>query len=102
MSKATEKKMDELHGALAQSLLTMTQVREVTKTDKEGAPYVETVDPSPAALAVAAKFLKDNSIFSTPEQSGAMDELKSQLARRRPSAKDIKDAMSAIGNGLLN
>lgn len=80
----------------------MTQVREVTKTDKEGAPYTEMVDPSPAALAVAAKFLKDNSIFSTPEQSGAMDELKSQLARRRPSAKDIKDAMSAIGNGLLN
>ena len=101
MSKASEEKLSELHGQLAETLTDMIQVRTVTKYDKEGEAYDETVEPSPAALAVAAKFLKDNNITATPSQSGAVDELKDKLAKRRPSRQDLKDAMRGLGNELL-
>lgn len=83
----------------------MVQTRTITKVDKEGEQYEEVIEPSPAALAVAAKFLKDNSIFSAPEQSGAMDEMKEQLEKRRAQRKvtqrDLQQALAQVGNDLL-
>ena len=107
MSKASETKLNELHDQLARTLITMTAVREVEEVVGEGEDAVritKTVDPSPAALAVAAKFLKDNSIFSTPEQSDALTDLQNQLKQkqaRRPSSRDLKEAMGKIGQELL-
>lgn len=107
MSKASESKMNELHEQLAQTLITMTQVREVEEVVGEGedaVKVIKTIDPSPAALAVAAKFLKDNSIFSTPEQTDALAELQDKLKQkqtRRPSSRDLKEAMGKIGQELL-
>ena len=107
MSKASESKLNELHDQLARTLITMTAVREVEEVVGEGEDAVrvtKTVDPSPAALAVAAKFLKDNSIFSTPEQSDALTDLQNQLKQkqaRRPSSRDLKEAMGKIGQELL-
>lgn len=101
MSKASEKQMDTLHGALAKTLTRMVEVRTIHKVTSDGDPVEEEVEPSPAALAVAAKFLKDNSIFSTPEQNNALAELGDKLRKRRPSAQDLKDAMKSIGNDLL-
>lgn len=107
MSKASETKLNELHDQLARTLITMTAVREVEEVVGEGEDAVrvtKTVDPSPAALAVAAKFLKDNSIFSTPEQSDALTDLQNQLKQkqaRRPSSRDLKEAMGKLGQELL-
>lgn len=107
MSKASESKLNELHDQLARTLITMTAVREVEEVVGEGEDAVritKTVDPSPAALAVAAKFLKDNSIFSTPEQSDALTDLQNQLKQkqaRRPSSRDLKEAMGKLGQELL-
>lgn len=107
MSKASEHKLNELHDQLARTLLTVTAVREVEEVVGDGEDAVritKTVDPSPAALAVAAKFLKDNSIFSTPEQSDALTDLQNQLKQkqaRRPSSRDLKEAMGKLGQELL-
>lgn len=105
MSKAPETKLNELHGQLAETLTKMVQVREVEKVDKEGEVVIETVEPSPAALAVAAKFLKDNSIFSTPEGDSKLDALKDAVAARRQrrnvTQADLKDALGGIGKELL-
>lgn len=105
MDKATEAKMNALHATLAESLTRAVQPRTVTVQGKgeDAEPYEETLEPSPAAMAVAAKFLKDNSIFSTPEQSSALDELQQKLdnRRKRPSKQDLKDALGQIGSELL-
>lgn len=109
MSKATEDKMNKLHGQLAETLTTMVKVRTVIRTDKEGNEYEEDVDPSPAALAVAAKFLKDNAVTMTPEQSTAVDELEDALTKRRAANKgrakvtkaDMDAALKAVGSSLI-
>lgn len=109
MSKASENQMNVLHGRLAQTLTTMVSARTVTKRDAEGNEYVEEVDPSPATLAVAAKFLKDNAVTMTPEQSEATDELAQALEARRLASKqrlritqaDMKEALAKVGSGLL-
>ena len=105
MSKAPETKLNELHGQLAETLTKMVQVREVEKVDKEGEVVIETVEPSPAALAVAAKFLKDNSIFSTPEGDSKLKSLEEAVADRRQRLgivkADLKDALGSLGKELL-
>ena len=108
MSKASETKLNELHDQLARTLITMTAVREVEEVVGEGEDAVrvtKTVDPSPAALAVAAKFLKDNSIFSTPEGDSKLKSLEEAVAARRQrrgvTQADLKDALGGIGKELL-
>ncbi|MEJ1593536.1 hypothetical protein SMA75_20290 [Escherichia coli] len=70
MSKATSAMLEELHGALAKEMLARVESGEATA----------------AELAAVAKFLKDNSVTAVIEDNTAMDELRSQLAKRRARA----------------
>ncbi|BAP15845.1 terminase small subunit [Ralstonia phage RSJ2] len=70
MSKATSALLEDLHGALAEEMLARVRSGEATA----------------AELAAVAKFLKDNSVTAVIEDNSAMDELRSQLARRRAKA----------------
>lgn len=109
MSKATEDDLGGLHGQLARTLTGMIQVRTRIKVDKEGNQVEEEVEPSPAALAVAAKFLKDNNITAAPSQSTDVEDLEKSLAERRRKAKergrvsraDLNAAMGKLGTELL-
>lgn len=109
---AAHSAMEELHALLAQSLsASVVFQRKVIPAEYnpdgtlKSPEREELVPPSPAALAVAAKFLKDNSIFSTPEQSGAVGELRDRIRQRktsrRASAQDVNDALATIGRDLL-
>lgn len=96
--------MQALHATVARVLTDRMTEREVTKTDAEGNETTEVVGPSAAELAVAVKFLKDNSIFATPEQSDPVSGLKEKLSRRTGAITDAdrKDALASIGRDLLN
>lgn len=104
---ASEQALGALHEKLANVLSDMLDDQEVTKpTGKDADGNVitvtETIKPSAGVLAVAAKFLKDNSIFADPDQSGAMSEFEQKLNRRgKPSKQDLKDAMNEVGGQLL-
>lgn len=59
MSKASAKKLSDLHGALADAMAEI--LREgVTAVDREG--EVQKVTPGAAYFAAIAKFLKDNNV----------------------------------------
>lgn len=77
------KTLQALHQRLAESFLELTRVREVTKTDKDGNTYEETVYPTAAELSAAATFLKNNNITAAPETDPGLDALRQQLAERR-------------------
>lgn len=101
-------KMAALHEMVAQVLTELVTPKEVeAELDEDGEVLspAQVRYPSPAELAVAVKFLKDNSIFSDPDQSDAMSDLKSKLAARKgaraPTKQDIADAMREIGAGLV-
>ncbi len=72
MSKASEKKLGELHGVIAEHLIERIQAQEV-KTDGKGNPIRDEETGAmvkeacaPAVLSVAVRFLKDNEIVSDP------------------------------------
>lgn len=53
----------------------------------------EITEPSPAMMAVIAKFLKDNDVTATAEQTDELSGLQKSLAERRkarPSLADLK------------
>lgn len=104
--------MEIVHHLTAATLIEQLQSREVEHPavfGKDGEvvkeAWVETIHPSPAVIQAAAKFLKDNSIFSTPEQSAALAELQAKLAAtknaRKPTAQDTADALAAFGGKQL-
>lgn len=104
--------MEALHGQTAEVLAAMIRPYERTipaKLDDEGKVLEperkEWVYPSPAAMAVARAFLKDNSIFATDQQSVAVGELQasvnSRKGKRRVTAQDEKDALAVLGRDLL-
>lgn len=104
--KASEAALAELHTKLAEVLTEMLEDQEKQSPggmDAEGNPTVitEKVKPSAGVLAVAAKFLKDNSIFVDPDQSDAMEAFADKLGRRKPGKQDLKDAMRQIGSDLI-
>ena len=107
---ASEKSMGDLHQSLVGVLLEMIRPIEVTKykavkgDDGELSEVEDGVRmeyPSAGVLAVVAKVLKDNSIFSTPETDEKLAELQKKLGGRLPSARDMKDALGSIGNALI-
>ena len=104
--------MEQLHELTARMLTAMILPTErviPAKLDEDGEVLeperTETVMPSPAALAVARAFLKDNSVFATDEQSDAVGDLHASVSSRRgkrlPSAQDAKDALATLGKDLL-
>lgn len=114
MTKKTahQDKMETLHAQLAAVLTEVLTPKEKVipaKTDEDGeevsAERIETVFPSAAEMAVAAKFLKDNSIFSSPDQDEGMSEMRKKLHERerarKPTAQDKNDALATLGRDLL-
>lgn len=106
MARASEEKLAGLHDKLCDTLSTMIEVRTVKQMDKDGEVHEVALDPSPAALAVAAKFLKDNNITATPDQSNRLGEVADQLAARRAKRKvnlktDMPRAMAEVAKGAF-
>lgn len=101
---ASDKQLGGLHSQVAALMAEMLQPRKVEDLDSEGEVIrVRVVYPSAAEIAVAVKFLKDNSISADIEESDDLKEMRENLAKtRRPSKKDLDDAMSAVNKGLLN
>lgn len=103
---ASSKELGGLHAQLARVLNQMLQpVEHPEVLNKEGeivkASYVEY--PRDGTLAVAAKFLKDNSIFSGVDEDEELLRLKKTLAKkgRGPTDDDIKEAVHAVGARLI-
>lgn len=100
-TKAPERKLSELHGAVAEVLLAqVTHEVEETTFDAEG-NMVPTGDmmysASPALLATAIKFLKDNSITCDIEVNTNMTNLKDTLSAKQKHSR-LASATSAAQN----
>ena len=91
MAKATESKLAALHQAVAQVLTEQVlHEEEETTFDGEG----ETVGTgmmiktaTPALLATAARFLKDNDITCDVEQDENMGSLREALGRKQKKSR---------------
>lgn len=98
MSKATELALGELHGAVATVLTAqILQEEAVTELDEEGC-VVETgemvYNASPALLAAAMKFLKDNDITADKKVDKNMDSLANALSKKQKQSR-LGDATNA-------
>lgn len=98
MSKATEKKLSALHGAVADVLTHQVLAQEeVQELDDEGCPVgTGEMDytASPALLAAAMKFLKDNSITADIKVDKNMSNLADALAKKQKHSR-LKDGAGA-------
>jgi hypothetical protein len=77
MSKSSEQELNELHGAVARVL--RTQIEESVTTD-DGTTILTA---SPALLSTAIKFLKDNSITTSLEDSEDLEQLDELLRQKQ-------------------
>tara|TARA_R110002020_G_scaffold375177_1_gene586394 strand:- start:82 stop:396 length:315 start_codon:yes stop_codon:yes gene_type:complete len=98
MSKASEKLLGELHGAVAKVLTDQVLVQEeVQELDLEGVP-VGTGEmeftASPATLATAIKFLKDNSITCDIKVDKNMGNLAEALGKKQRHSR-LNDGKAA-------
>lgn len=97
--KATERKLSSLHGALADVMTEQVLTREqVTEFDAEGIeqPTGETYfSASPALLATAAKFLKDNSITADIQTDANLGKLEAALASKQKRSRMTADEAAA-------
>ena len=91
MSKATESRLAELHGAVATVLLKQVEHTSLETTINELGEFVETGevvhDASPATIAAAIKFLKDNSITCDMEKNENMNQLAETLAKKQKHSR---------------
>ena len=98
MSKATEHKLGALHGAVATVLTEQVLMKEEeTEINIDG--EVEGTgemcyNASPALLAAAMKFLKDNSITCDITVDDNMGKLADALAKKQKHSR-LKDASAA-------
>jgi len=106
---ASSKDLGALHAQLARVLNQMLEPVERTvilkEADEDGPAETEVriEYPSPAVLAVAAKFLKDNSIFSGVDEDEELLRLKKNLAKRGrgPTDADVEEAVRGVGARLI-
>lgn len=91
MSKATEAKLSNLHGAVAEVLLAQVTHQVAETTFDENGEMVETGElvysASPATMATAIKFLKDNSITCDIEVDRNMNSLKETLSAKQKHSR---------------
>lgn len=98
MSKATESKLAQLHGAVADCLLEqIAATEEETIFDEDGLEQktgvmVRTV--TPATMAVATKFLKDNQVTCDIEQNENMEKLSDLLSKKQKRSR-LQDGSTA-------
>jgi len=103
MSAASEEALGELHRQVAVTLTACVQ--GVITKDEEGEEQV--LPPSPAYLAAAIAFLKNNNITANPSKNAALDGLAEQLRQKRKqpiNPKAVQEAAKAFedwqGSGL--
>ena len=100
MAKAVEAQLGDLHGAIAQVMTQQVLMKEdVTEIDEDGQVNVtgeQVFNATPALLAVAAKFLKDNSITADVSVDTNMGALKAALDKKQLSSRrGLPDASAA-------
>lgn len=102
MSKASETKLAALHGAVAEVLTAqVTHKEELTTFDGEGnevATGQEVYSATPATMAAAIKFLKDNSITCDIETNKNMNNLKEVLDKKQKNSARLSSATEAAQN----
>jgi len=98
MSKASESKLALLHAAVANVLTEQVlHEEEETSFDGEGETVMTGVmvkTATPALLATAARFLKDNDITCDVEQDENMSNLSEALGRKQKHSR-LQDASEA-------
>ena len=82
MAKGSEGQLSELHGAIAQVLKDQISER-ITITDEDTGETREIYTATPAVLAQAIKFLKDNDITVSVEDDENLSELDELLKQKR-------------------
>lgn len=99
MSKASESKLAALHGAVAEVLTAqVSHKEELTTFDEEGnevATGQEVYSATPATMAAAIKFLKDNSITCDVETNKNMNNLKEVLDKKQKNSARLESAQAA-------
>lgn len=90
MSKATEAKLGELHGAIAEGLTDVIQNGVTMGIGEDGQPIKATA--SPAFFAAGIAFLKNNNITADPGTNEGLKNLQGKLAQKR---KDSKTQLNA-------
>lgn len=98
MTKANENKLNQLHGVVAEVLTAQLKHMEAETTFDEEGNCVETGEEvytaSPATLAAAIKFLKDNQITCDIETDENMNNLRETLAKKQRHSR-LEDAKKA-------
>lgn len=98
MSKANEKKLGDLHGAVATVLTAQISHQEEQMNYDEEGNEVSTGEmvytAPPATIAAAIKFLKDNQITCDIETDENMNNLRESLAKKQRHSR-LKDAGQA-------
>lgn len=85
MSKATETKLNKLHGDVAQAytdLVNHTETEVIFEVDGSTSLGAEKRTATPALLAAAGKFLKDNNIEADKEAVDNIGQLRDALANK--------------------
>tara|TARA_R110000851_G_scaffold154037_1_gene296149 strand:- start:295 stop:585 length:291 start_codon:yes stop_codon:yes gene_type:complete len=84
MSKSTEQELSTLHGVVAQVLT--AQISETIEMTDEVGKQVTVHTATPATIAAAIKFLKDNDITASvadDDNLGALDEMLKKKRTKR-------------------
>lgn len=91
MRKASESRLSELHSAVAETLMAQVTHKEQEMTFDAHGEQVETGDEifsaTPATIATAVKFLKDNSITCDIEQDENMSGLRNALKNKQKRSR---------------
>jgi hypothetical protein len=102
MSKASESKLATLHGVVADVLTAQLNHTQAETTFDEAGEMVETGEvvhtATPATLAAAIKFLKDNQITCDIETNENMNNLRETLAKKQKRSRltDAKEAANEL------
>lgn len=97
---SSRKALGDLHVKLAEVLSdALDGVDEIR--EENGEQIVIHGRPTAQVMAVAAKFLKDNSIFGEVEDDSHLQALRDKLKGRLPASRDMKDALDSIGRDLM-
>lgn len=106
---ASTAQMASLHSLLTTQLKAAISDRvvEYEEPDKDGNLVTKrkVIEGSVSAMAVAAKFLKDNSITAAPAEGNDLATLEDQIKAKRENRKitqaDLNAAMQSIGSDLV-
>lgn len=99
MTKATDKLLGQLHGKLAQSMLDSLQASDTAQLllDAYGedlpievVTFLEQLSTTnPSLMTAVAKFLKDNQITCSVEDSAELSELEQALQKKRKRVGNV-------------